>query len=179
MFAGFQTLKSKAESSAPLSKDEAYEKAQQSYESAKQSASTNATIAKEKAKENLSYAAQKSKEAAGTAKEYAGSAWNPVKAKLDETGATAVASQGYNMAAEKGKMAAAAVNAKVDANPNLKYAKDVTSEKLGYAATVAKSSLFSMGSWLGVTAPVQEGEGQENEEESKDQSLEQDNDGET
>ena len=76
-------------------------------------------------------------------------------------------------------MAAAVVNAQVEANPNLKYAKDVTSEKLGYAASVAKSGLFSMGSWLGVTAPAQEGEGQENEEESKDQSPEQNIDGAT
>jgi hypothetical protein len=58
----------------------------------------------------LLIAAQKSKEAAQVTGQYAGAAWNPLKQKLDETGATAVAKQSYNVVAENSKIAANALN---------------------------------------------------------------------
>jgi hypothetical protein len=47
-----------------------------------------AVKAKEVTKDGLNFAAEKTKQAAAVTTEYAGAAWNPVKAKLDETGAT-------------------------------------------------------------------------------------------
>ncbi len=55
-------------------------------------------------------AAEKTKEAALVTSHYAGVAWNPVKQKLDETGATAAAQKSYTVVAENSKMAANALN---------------------------------------------------------------------
>ena len=73
-------------------------------------AKENLVWSAQKSKDAATMAAEKTKEAALVTSQYAGAAWNPVKQKLDETGATAAAQKSYTVVAENSKMAANALN---------------------------------------------------------------------
>ena len=66
----------------------------------------------------------------------AGAAWNPVKQKLDETGATELAKQSYNAVAHNSKLAATKLN-------------DATGGGLYAAGSMVKTGIGSIGSWFG------------------------------
>ena len=111
-----------------------------------------AQLTGEMTKEGLAYAAGKTKVAVAVTSHYAGAAWNPVKQKLDETGATQAAKSGYNVVAENTKQVASALNQKIDANPSLKYAKDMTSTGISATASMVKTGLGTLGGWFGYKA---------------------------
>ena len=106
MMSGLKTVKEKTVQVVPKNSDEAKE----SLEYSKQIAIQTAEKAKDVTKEGLFYAAEKTKQAAAVTSEYAGAAWNPVKAKLDETGATEMAKTSYNTAAVTAKAGLFVVN---------------------------------------------------------------------
>lgn len=66
-------------------------------------------------------------------------------------------------------MAANALNQKIDANPNLKYAKDVTSGGLYAAGSMVKSGFGTLGGWFGYK-PAQKPDSDPLQEESKEES---------
>ena len=153
----FNGLKAAKEKAANVTQADLIESAKNNLEYSKTVASntadslkSGAKTAAEIAKENLLIAAQKSKEAALITGQYAGAAWNPVKQKLDETGATAVANKSYTVVAENSRMAANALNQRIDANPSLKYAKDMTTSGLSVAGSMVKSGFGTFGGWFGM-----------------------------
>lgn len=146
MLNGFKSVREKASN---LTKDEMVESGKKSADEVKRLSMTAAEIAKD----NLSKAAVASKNAAeivvDTTGHYAGVAWNPVKKTLDDTGVTATAQTGYNVVAENSKKVANALNERIDANPNLKYAKDGTTAAVGVAGSALKSGFAHVGGWFG------------------------------
>ena len=160
---GLKTVKDKTAAAVPVSSEELKENLELSKQLAINAASTmkegvmaTATTTKEITKDSLSYAATKTKEAAAVTATLASAAWNPVKQKLDETGATSAAVTSYNIAAENTKKAANSLNQKIDANPNLKYAKDVTTGSLIAAGSMVKSGFGALGGWFGYKAAPQQ-----------------------
>lgn len=117
--------------------------------------------------ESLAYGYVKTKEAAAATTQVAGAAWNPVKQKLDESGTTEIAKQGYNTVATNSKLAATAINQKIEANPSLKYAKDVTAGGLYAAGSMVKTGIGSLGSWFGYKAAAQTQENSQLEEQKE------------
>jgi hypothetical protein len=62
------------------------------------------------------------------------------------------------------------LNEKIDANPSLKYAKDVTAGGLMAAGSMVKTGFGSLGSWFGYKqAPAQPQASQEESKESDHQ----------
>lgn len=153
----FNGLKAAKEKAANVTQADLMESAQNNLDYSKTVASntaeslkSGAQTAAEIAKENLFFAAQKSKDAALVTGQYAGAAFQPVKQKLDETGATALANKSYTVVAENSKMAANALNQRIEANPSLKYAKDMTTGGLYAAGSMVKSGFGSLGGWFGM-----------------------------
>lgn len=118
----------------------------------KNGAVATAATTKEYTKDGIAFAAARTKEAADITATIATAAWNPVKQKLDESGATNAAYTSYSIAAENTKKAASSLNQKIDANPNLKYAKDVTAGGLIAAGSMVKSGFGAIGGWFGYKA---------------------------
>lgn len=145
---GLKTVKDKTAAAVPVSSEELKENLELSKQLAINAASTM--------KEGVMAAATKTKEAAAVTATLASAAWNPVKQKLDETGATSAAVTSYNIAAENTKKAANSLNQKIDANPNLKYAKDVTTGSLIAAGSMVKSGFGALGGWFGYKAAPQQ-----------------------
>lgn len=50
---------------------------------------------------------------------------------------------------------ASALNQKIDANPNLKYAKDITSTGITATASIVKTGFGALGGWFGFKATAQ------------------------
>lgn len=122
----------------------------------KEGVASTAQTATNYSKETLAYAAATTKDAATITLIAANAAWNPVKQKLDESGATDIAKSSYNTVALNSKLAATAFNEKIDANPSLKYAKDATTGGLMAAGSMVKTGFGSLGSWFGYKqAPAQ------------------------
>lgn len=156
LMSGLKTVKDKTAAAVPVSGEEFKENLELSKQLAISAAGTmkdgmvaTANTTKDLTVEGFSYAATKTKEAAAVTATIASAAWNPVKQKLDESGATNAAVTSYNIAAENTKKAASSLNQKIDANPNLKYAKDATASGLMAAGSIMKSGIGALGGWFG------------------------------